>query len=354
MAGARALAGALGKSPLSGASPGTARWCAGEAPRTSPVSVLMISALNLSVDTDADADDGMDWDADDDARTPMTPAGHSVFAFDRAAARADATTPIVTADATTPIADRRHPTAFARSPPPSPARPTLGASRSYDPAEFPQSARARDDFDGRAPSPSPPPPRHRPRTRRPFARSPVRTVAEVAETSSDMFTLSDADELDDDDAPFIARRRASDASASSDENFDEHLDEDFPTTGTSPSRSTLAARAMDFERGGFLGAGLTVSVPRRDDAFDASPPAAPGKSSSARRLRRMGSLAETKLLAQAGLARTSSINLGRGASGGEDASFRFHDHFFFLRPIGRGARARRGWSRANSAVSGTA
>ena len=49
VAGARALAGALGKSPLSGASPGTARWCAGEAPRTSPVSVLMISALNLSV-----------------------------------------------------------------------------------------------------------------------------------------------------------------------------------------------------------------------------------------------------------------------------------------------------------------
>ena len=340
VAGARALAGALGKSPLSGASPGTARWCAGEAPRTSPVSVLMISALNLSVDTDADADDGMDWDADDDARTPMTPAGHSVFAFDRAAAAADATTPIVTADATTPIADRRHPTAFARSPPPSPARPTLGASRSYDPAEFPRFARARDDpaMDDVAvavAAAATPPSSH---AASPFARSPVRTVAGVAETSSDMFTLSDepADEPDDDDAPFIARRRASDASASSDENFDEHLDEDFPTTGTSPSRSTLAARAMDFERGGFLGAGLTVSVPRRDDAFDASPPAAPGKSSSARRLRRMGSLAETKLLAQAGLARTSSINLGRGASGGEDASFRFHDHFFFLRPIGRG------------------
>lgn len=50
----------------------------------------------------------------------------------------------------------------------------------------------------------------------------------------------------------------------------------------------------------------------------------------------MGSLAETKLLAQAGLARTPSINLGRGAPGGEEASFRFHDHFYFLRPIGRG------------------
>ena len=121
----------------------------------------------------------MDWDAGDDARTPMTPAGHSVFAFDRVATAADATTPIVTADATTPIADRRHPTAFARSPPPSPARPTLGASRSYNPRSFPDSAQPlASPRWTTSPSPSPPPPRHRPRTRRvpsrdhPFGRSP--------------------------------------------------------------------------------------------------------------------------------------------------------------------------------------
>ena len=358
---------ALGKSPLSGASPGSAHWCAGKAPRTSPVSVLMIPALNLSVDTDADADDGMDWDADadpdDDARTPITPAGPSVFAFDRAPAARRAA---VAADATTPIAGRRPPAAFARSPPPPPARPTLGASRSFNAAEFFPGAGDEGEGAGAGGDDADVRPAETPRAdaaavaspsslaASPFARSDgVQTVAEVAETSFDMFTSSDADvapdDDDDDDAPFIARRRVSDEDSD---------DEDFPSAGRSPSCSNSTARAMDFGfggGGGLLGfgggAGLTVSVPgvggsgmgpnlasnaSAPFASATSPPAAPGKSSSARRLRRMGSLAETKLLAQAGLARTSSINLGRGAPGGEEASFRFHDHFYFLRPIGRG------------------
>ena len=209
----------------------------------------MISALNLSVDTDADADDGMDWDADDDARTPMTPAGHSVFAFHQPPPRrtpprpsSRPTPPHPSPIATPPRSrDRRH-----RRPRDRPSAPVAATT----PRSFRDDSRAErathismDDVAVAVAAAATPPSSHAASPS--SARSPVRTVAEVAETSSDMFTLSDepADEPGDDDGRSSRRRRASDASASSDENFDEHLDEDFPTTGTSPSRSTFAARA---------------------------------------------------------------------------------------------------------------